>query len=111
MSRRLDGAAKVNCPLTSSVRGSGRPYGDVVAVADVDLTVADGEFFNAARAVGVGQDDDPAALIAGSSGPTPGASRSRRRHHAAAPYARDVTPCSGLRTSSAHDRRRNVGYG
>ena len=93
--------------LRSRSRALRKTYGDVVAVDDVDLHVADGEFFTLLGPSGSGK-TTTLRMIAGFEQPDAGRDHARRRGHHAPPavLARREHGLPGLRALPAHDRRR-----
>ncbi len=83
------------------VEGIRKTYGDVVAVDDVDLDVADGEFFTLLGPSGSGK-TTTLRMIAGFEQPDAGRDHARRRgHHAAARRTRATSTPSSRTTRSS----------
>ena len=94
-------------PAAVRLEGLEKHYGDVVAVAGIDLEIARRRVLLDARAVGLGQDDDAAddrGLRAADG--RPGLAPRPRRHPARAVRARRQHRVPGLRAVPAHDGRR-----
>ena len=102
------GGAPSGAPAAVRLENVRKVFGEVEAVAGIDLEIADGEFFSMLGPSGSGK-TTTLRMIAGFELPTPGADPARRPgrdSQRAAVRARREHRLPGLRAVSAHDRRR-----
>ena len=105
--RRLTRRRRPDAAVDVRLAGVRKAYGEVLAVAGVDLEVLAGEFFTLLGPSGSGK-TTTLRLIAGFERPDEGRDRARRRGRlrAAAERARREHRLPGLRALPAHDRAR-----
>ena len=97
-----------------SAVGLSKHFGEVRAVDDLDLEIADGEFFSMLGPVGLRQDHRAAADRRASSSPTDGTDPARRRGRdrpAAVPRATSTPSSRTTRSSRTWTCSQNVEYG